>query len=513
MSHDKAGETRAVAADRGDTVIMPIRVLGPVPAGHRAVGALYFVFAVLAGIIGVAFSFLVRMEMEGVGIKHFYGLPAALFRLIHGLVMIFFMMVPALFCGFGNWLVPLMTGAGDMAFPCLNRVGFWLFILAFLLFSSALFVGLSTSVPMAWLVAALHIAALSAVFSAVNFIVTIIAMRAPGVTFSRMPPFVWSILIASFLLLMCMPVMTGAVTRWLGSPDLQMQGDGLPDVPRLQIMLWFFSHPEIYVLLLPAFGIISHVVAAFTASPLYAEKAVAAAMAVIGLAGFILWTHNLFADADKADMQAYFYNALPIIGLPTGFIILCWFATIWHGRVDWRVPMLWAAGFMFVFAAGMILSLHLALSHAFSGLPVLFVSYFHYVVSIGSVFAIFSGWYFWFPEISGYAIRELTGKVHFWMMFFAVNLIFLPQHLQGFTTQAFAGPVRLSGIGTVIAACSLGVFLYGIAEAFIRRKPASKNPWGQGAVIPEHFQQKCETVLRPGNGSATGDAESGNERI
>jgi len=500
----KNASTRPGWQGREHTV-MSVRLPGFFSAAdHRTIGTLYFVFAIIAGVIGVILSLLVRME--GVGGAYFYRLSAVFFSSAHGLMMIFFMMVPALFCGFGNWLVPLMTGAKDMAFPRLNRANFWLFALSFILFVSVLFCSPEHSGAVVWLISVLHIVALSAVFSAVNFIVTVITMRMPDMTFSRMPLFVWSILIASFLVLMCMPVMAGTVTFWLGGQVLQLQGAAFYNVPQLQIMLWFFSHPEIYVLLLPAFGIISHVVAAFTASPLYAEKAVVAAMAVIGLAGFILWTQNLFDHAGKAGMQTYFYYVLPVIGLPAAFIIFCWFATVRHRQVCWHTPMLWAAGFIFMFVAGAILAFHLALSHAFPGLPRVFVPYFHYIVSLGAVFAIFSGWYFWFPKISGIVIRELTGKVHFWMMFIAVNMIFLPQHFQefayepqsfGFLIMAFAGQVRLSAIGAVMAICSLGVFLYGIAEAFVRKKPAGRNPWGEAAVMPEHFRKKCKAALYP----------------
>jgi len=479
---------------------------------HKNVDTLYFVFAILAGIIGVALSLLVRMEIDGAGIAAFRSfstafpkgaatpvyMPAAqvlsFFSSVHALVMIVFMMVPALFCGFGNWLVPLLIGTGDMAFPRLNRAAFWLFVLAFMLFAVALFCLPGNFATAAGLIAALHLAAISAVISAINFIVTIIVMRIPAVRLADMPPFVWSILIAAFFMLLCVPVMTGAVTLLLHAYALQPQEGAFYTLPQLQVMLWFFSHPEIYVLLLPAFGIISHVVATFARSPLYAQKGIAAAMTVIGLAGFVLWTHNLFHDAGTADMQTYFLYSLPVIGLPAAFIVFSWFATIGRRRPDWPTPMLWAAGFMFIFVMGTVSALHLALSHAFSGSPMIFVSHFHYVLSLGAVFAIFAGWYFWFPKMSGFVVRELTGKIHFWVMFIAVNLIFLPQHFQGFAYEpqslgaavtAFSSWARLSTIGAVIAAGSLGVFLYGIAEAWIRKKPAGKNLWGEGATTPE----------------------------
>jgi len=460
-------------------------------ADHKTVGTLYFVFAIMAGLVGVFLSLLIRMRLDGLEAASFYRLSAMLFSSIHGIVMIFFMMVPALFCGFGNWLVPMMCGAGDMAFPRLNRLGYWLFVLAFVLFGSALFYDYGSFAVRAALVAALHLAAMSALMSAVNFIVTIIILRAPAMSYRQMPPFLWAILIASFLMLMCMPVMTAAVTLWLGGQVWPSAAGAFDAMPQLQIMLWFFSHPEIYVLLLPAFGIISHIVATFTAGPLVGQKYVVAAMAVIGVAGFILWTHNLFVSPVAAGLPLYFCFVLPVIGIPAALIVACWLVTMRGGHTAWRTPMMWAAGFMFIFAAGAISGLHLAATHGFDTPPAAYVAHFHYVVSLGAVFAIFAGWYFWFPALSGLEIREKTGKLHFWMMFIAVNLIFLPQHFQafayaphsfGFMVTSFAGWVKLPSIGAVLATGSLGVFLYGIAEALIRKKPAGNNPWGAGAV-------------------------------
>lgn len=473
---------------------MPVTSSRLLSADHKTVGTLYFVFAIVAGIIGVALSVLIRMQMDGLGVAAFNRFSAALFSSAHGLVMLVFMMVPALFCGFGNWLIPLMGRTVDMAFPRLNLAGFWLLVLAFFLFIAVLFPGIGRLGTTAWLITALHIAALSVVFSAVNFIVTIVAMRMPGMALSRMPPFMWSLLIASFLMLMCVPIMASAVTLWLSAPALQAQGAVFSHIPELQVMLWFFSHPEIYILLLPAFGIISHVVAAFAGRALFAQKAVVPIMMLTGLAGFVLWTQNLFHPDNRTDIQSCFPYILPVIGLSAAFMVLCWCVTIRRSRIVWQTPMLWAGGFIFTFSAGIVVAFHLALSQAFSESPMVFVSYFHYVVSLGAVFAIFAGWYFWFPHMSGFIIREQTGKLHFWMLFVAVNLIFLPQHFQnfaydphspGFMISAVAGRMRLSTLGAVLAACSVGVFLYGIAEAFIRKKPANIKPWGPEAAIQQ----------------------------
>ncbi|RCL03923.1 MAG: cytochrome c oxidase subunit I [Candidatus Tokpelaia sp. JSC189] len=468
---------------------------------HKNIGTFYFIFAIFAGIIGIVLSLLVRMEVDEAWSIVYHSVFAvfsedvatqafvsekkllSLFNSIHALVMIVFIVLPALFCSFSNWLVPLLIGIGDMAYPWLNRAGFWLFLLAFIFFIAALFCLPENFMTAIGLIIALHIAAISVVISAINLIVTIIVMRVPAVKFSDMPAFVWAVLIASFFMLLCMPLMTVATTLLLYGYALQMQNGVLYTLAQIQVMLWFFSHPEIYVSLLSAFGIISHIIAVFFRNPLYAQKGISIAMTVIGLAGFILWTQNLFHDAGPADMQTYFLYSLSLISLPSAFIVFSWFATI---RCRWRdleAPMLWAAGFMFIFVMGTISTLYFGLSRAFCDLPIVFVSNFHYVLLLSCVFAIFAGWYFWFPIISGFIIRDLTSRIHFWVMFVAVNLISLPKPFQGFAyeSQSFSVPVtafsswvRLSTVGTVVAAGSLGIFLYAIAEALIRRRPADK---------------------------------------
>lgn len=507
-------------------------------SNHKNIGTLYLVFAIIAGVIGVALSLAMRLELNEPDIQYFHGLASflygfegdaardagaqifALFSSAHAIVMIFFMVVPALFGGFSNWLVPLMIGTGDMAFPVLNRIAYFLLFPALAFLVCALVFASSTTVVGVLMIVALHIAALSAILSAVNFISTIITARAPGMALRDMPVFVWSVLVASFMMVVSMPVMAAAISKII--VDFAFGSVAAPvaaSAPDLQVMMWFFAHPEIYVFILPAFGIISHVVATFARRPLFCESGVIAAMITIGCAGFILWTQNLFHTDGKTDMQTYFFWSLPIIVLPAAVIVFSWLVTIWMGQLSFRVPMLWAMAFQFMLVIGTISAIHLAVAEG-TGTPANYIGHFHYVLSLGAVFAIFSGWYFWFPKMSGYEVRPFTGVCHFWIMFIAVNLVFLPQHFQGFIHQpgsiaaiidSTIGWGRLSTVGAVIAAFSLVVFFYGIIEAFVRKVAAGSNPWGEGAATlewqlpspPEHEWQKVPVFVRNGCGQKT----------
>ncbi|UXM93960.1 cbb3-type cytochrome c oxidase subunit I [Bartonella sp. HY329] len=479
---------------------------------HKKIGTNYLVFAIIAGIVGVLLSVAMRLELNEPGIQYFHGLASllygyegisavekgremfALFSSAHALIMIFFMVVPALFGGFANWLLPMMIGCEDMLFPRLNRFAFLLLFPAmFLLVGSLLWVS-SAQTACVLMIAMIHLAALSAILTAANFIATILVARAPGMGFRYLPIFVWSVLVSSFLMIICMPTMTAALSSLLYHFGFDSFSMSAVDGKNLQIMLWFYSHPEIFVLILPAFGIISEVVATFANRPLVGRNYVISAMIFIGAAGFLIWAQNLFSASNLGDIKSYFFVALPIIAIPAFVIIGSWLATIAIGHIQYKTPMLWALGFILMFVIGSFSAIHLALNSPVSNGNPAFVSHFHYILSLGAVFAIFAAWYFWFPKISGYELREATGKIHFSIMFIAVNMIFLPQHFQGFEyannsvvflIENSIGWNKIITLGAMIGVLSLIVFLYGICEAFWRKKAVAGNPWGEGATTLE----------------------------
>lgn len=454
----------------------------------KAIGTLYLVLAIVAGVIGAAFSIILRLAMNGVDIEFLNGAsssdPAFLsfVNMAHALILVFFMVMPALIGGFANWFVPLLIGTQNIAFPRLNILAFILLPLSILAVFSAIFSIGNANVFAALLLASIYLGSVSFVLTFVNFIATIITMRAPGMSLAHMPIFVWSVLISAFLGVMSVPAMLAALTQLVFSGDF-----GNAELP---MMVWFFSHPEIYVLLLPAFGIVSQIFTTFCNRPLWMEKAVVAAMVAIGTIGFVLWSNDLFQVHKPQAMERYFYVALPLIALPTGFILLSWFMTLIKSRFTFQTPMLWSAGFFFTVLMGLVSALQLAFStsgvNGFDSSA--FVAHFHYILSLGAVFAIFAGWYYWLPKMTGFSCRAATAKLHFWMMFVGVNAIFLPQHLRQLIDGAVSGMpfmVAVSSIGAILAGSSVLVFLYGVCETFIRRQKATRSPWGEGAQTLE----------------------------
>ncbi|AQS42096.1 MAG: Cytochrome c oxidase subunit 1 [Candidatus Tokpelaia hoelldobleri] len=434
---------------------------------HKTIGWLYFALAIIGGVAGFALSVWLRVALEGQGVLYTSMNGAMQFRSAHAQFMIFFMLLPALFGGFGNWLLPLMLGVGNVAFARLNRLAFWLFALGFALFIvvqlSAGSGAVNHTVTAVLLCLVLYAGVISLVLQAVNFIVTILVMRPPVIRFQDCPPFVWAVLITSGLLLFYLPVMLG----W-GSLALWRGGAAQQWFIHWQDML---NHPELYVLLLPVFGIISHIVTTFSRSPLYGQKYVIAVMAFIGLAGFALWAQTIFAGRDLEQIKTWLAISPLLIGLPMLFLTLSWLVTMSGKPVTWQVPMLWAGGCLFSLVAGIGLMADLVWKVSLTGLPLSFMLHVHYVLSLSAVFALCAGWYFWFPKMAGLQIRVTTGMLHFWLMFIAAQLLFLP--------------LGMAKTGSMLAACSVGVFIYGIVEAFVRGIPAGDNPWGEGATTLE----------------------------
>ncbi len=497
---------------------------------HKDIGILYIFTSALLGFISVCMTQFMRLELMEPGVQHMcmqgFSLVAAavencepnghMWNVMvtgHGILMMFFVVIPALFGGFGNYFMPLMIGAPDMAFPRMNNLSYWMYVAGATMAVCSLFapseggqlgsgVGwvlyapLSTSeggMSMDMAIFAVHLSGASSILGAINMITTFLNMRAPGMTLHKVPLFPWSIFVNAFLILLSLPVLAGAITMLLtdrnfGTTFFQPEGGGDPIL--YQHLLWFFGHPEVYMIIVPGFGIVSQVISTFSKKPIFGYLPMVYAMVAIGALGFVVWAHHMYTVGMSLTQQSYFMLATMVIAVPTGIKIFSWIATMWGGAVEFKTPMLWAMGFLFLFTLGGVTGIVLSqagIDRAYHDTYYV-VAHFHYVMSLGAVFCIFAGVYYWIGKMSGRQYPEWAGKLHFWMMFIGANITFFPQHFLGRQgmprryidyPEQFAYWNQISSYGAFLSFASFLLFFGIVFYTLLYGKKITENAyWG-----------------------------------
>src|SRR5688572_26777265 len=501
---------------------------------HKDIGTLYLVFAFIMFAIGAGMSGVIRLELMSPGLQWVHPEFFNQMTTVHALVMIFGGVMPA-FVGLANWMIPLQIGAPDMALPRMNNWSFWLLPFAFTLLLSTLFMdsgapagGWTLYPPLsiqggdnvAFTIFAIHLMGISSIMGAINIIATILNMRAPKMDLLQMPLFTWSWLITAFLLIAVMPVLAGAVTmlltdKFFDTSFFSAAGGGDPVM--FQHIFWFFGHPEVYIMILPAFGIVSEIIPTFARKPLFGYQAMVYAVASIAFLSFIVWAHHMFTVGMPLGGEIYFMFATMLIAVPTGVKVFNWVTTMWRGAMTFETPMLFAVGFVIMFTIGGFSGLMLAIVPAdYQYHDTYFVvAHFHYVLVTGAIYGIMAGTYYWIPKWTGHMYNETLGKLHFWLSTVFVNLLFFPQHFLGLAgmqrrvpdyNPAFADWNVVSSIGAFGFGLSQLIFAWVVIQTIRGGARAADRPWEGARGLewtlpspPPHHSFTVPPVIKDGD--------------